>query len=47
MKLVKNRDEWAIEGAGKEKARIAHAVLENGRLSFEVARKTYPRVTRI
>lgn len=37
MNLVKEGTEWAIEGAEKERARVAYAVLDQGRLAYEVA----------
>jgi hypothetical protein len=36
MKLVPGENGWEIEGPEAERARIAYAVLENGRLRFEV-----------
>lgn len=36
MKLVGQSGSWAIEGPGKEKARIAYAVLDGDRLTYEV-----------
>jgi len=32
MKLVENGEEWRIEGAGSERARIAYASEQDGRL---------------
>lgn len=37
MKLVSAGNGWRIEGKGAERARLAFAVLENGRLSYELA----------
>ncbi|HEY6127055.1 MAG TPA: hypothetical protein VIW23_02625 [Candidatus Acidoferrum sp.] len=47
MKLVPSGDTWEIVGAGKERARLAYAVLENGRLSYRVqnAPDGHPRPT--
>lgn len=36
MKLVRQGSKWVIEGPGKEKARIAYAVLQGGRLTYEL-----------
>jgi hypothetical protein len=36
MTLRKQDERWVIEGAGKERARVAFARLENGRLAYEV-----------
>lgn len=38
LRLVQNGVDWEIEGAGKERARIAYAVREGDRLIYEVAR---------
>jgi hypothetical protein len=38
MRLVPNGDDWRIEGSGKERARIAYASEENGRLVLTVQR---------
>jgi hypothetical protein len=43
MKLIKIGGEWAIEGAGKERARVAHALLEDGQLTYEVAGNFFRR----
>jgi len=40
MKLVQCNGNWRIEGAGAERARIAYAVLADGRLRFQVEEKT-------
>jgi hypothetical protein len=37
MKLVENGSGWVIEGPEKERARIAYAVLEKGRLQYQFA----------
>ena len=37
MKLVSRGGEWEIVGPGKERARLAHAVLDGGRLVYELA----------
>ncbi|HKW32359.1 MAG TPA: hypothetical protein VJN92_05115 [Candidatus Acidoferrum sp.] len=37
LRLIKRRGEWEIEGQGKERARIAYAVLDGNRLVYEVA----------
>jgi len=37
MKLVENDSGWAIEGPEKERARVAYAVLEKGRLRYQFA----------
>jgi hypothetical protein len=37
MKLVRQVNGWTIEGPGKEKARLAYATLEGGRLVYEIA----------
>ena len=36
MKLVRQGNNWVIEGPEKEKARVAYAVLDGDRLSYEV-----------
>jgi len=36
MKLVRQGSKWVIEGPGKEKARIAYAVVDRGRLAYEL-----------
>jgi len=36
MKLVPRENGWKVQGPGAERARIAYAVLEDGRLRFEV-----------
>ena len=36
MKLVPCDKGWKIEGPGKERARIAYAVLEGGRMVYEL-----------
>lgn len=46
MKLVKSGGEWAIEGAGNERARVAHALLEDGRLTYEIAGNFFQRLAR-
>ncbi len=40
MKLVSNRDDWTIEGPERERASIAYAVIDKGRLRYEHARVT-------
>jgi hypothetical protein len=37
MKLARQGSKWTIEGPGKEKARVAYATLERGRLAYEFA----------
>lgn len=37
MKLVPRGNEWEIVGAGKERARLAYAVLDGGRVVYELA----------
>ena len=37
LKLVQKGDEWEIEGHGKERARIAYAVVNGDRLTYELA----------
>jgi hypothetical protein len=37
MKLVSRGSEWEIVGPGKERARLAYAVLDGGRLVYELA----------
>jgi hypothetical protein len=37
MKLVRRGNEWEIVGPKKERARVAYAGLENGRLVYELA----------
>jgi len=37
MKLVRRGNEWEIVGPGKDRARIAYATLEGGRLVYELA----------
>jgi predicted ATP-grasp superfamily ATP-dependent carboligase/cation diffusion facilitator CzcD-associated flavoprotein CzcO len=49
MKLVPRGDDWEIVGAGKERARLAYAVLDGGRLKYELAMvssKVRPESTR-
>jgi hypothetical protein len=36
LQLVRKGDEWGIEGPGKERARIAYAVLNGDRLTYEL-----------
>jgi hypothetical protein len=36
MKLVRAGDDWKIEGPGSERARIAYAALEAGRLVYQI-----------
>lgn len=40
MKLVERGGEWAIEGAGKERARIAYAILEGDDVRYSLPEKT-------
>jgi hypothetical protein len=42
MNLVRNGNEWEIEGPEKDRARIAYAILEDGRLRYEVAGAAVP-----
>jgi hypothetical protein len=37
MKLVRQGSKWVIEGPGKDRARVAYAVVERGRLAYELA----------
>ena len=37
MGLVRRENEWEIVGPGKERARVAYATLEGGRLVYELA----------
>jgi hypothetical protein len=37
MEIVPRGNEWEVTGTGKEKARIAYAVLEGGRLTYQLA----------
>jgi hypothetical protein len=37
MKLVCEGSRWRIEGKGKERARVAYAILENDRLTYRIA----------
>ncbi|MFZ0962494.1 MAG: hypothetical protein WAO35_16480 [Terriglobia bacterium] len=37
MRIVKNGNDWEIAGAGKERARLAYARLENGKLVYDIA----------
>ena len=36
MKLVHQGRKWTIEGPGQERARVAYATLEHGRLAYEL-----------
>jgi len=38
MKLVENEGQWSIEGAGNDRARIAYASLESGRIVYSISR---------
>ena len=40
MKLVSRGDEWEIVGPEKDRARVAYARLDGGRVAYEVARKS-------
>jgi hypothetical protein len=40
MKLVASGSDWVIEGPEKERARIAYAVLEKGRVRYKLANVT-------
>jgi hypothetical protein len=42
MKLVQYGNDWVIQGPEKEKARLAYAKLEGGRLVYEIARIKAP-----
>lgn len=44
MRLVPVGEEWEIEGAGSERARVAYAVLDDGRLKYEFAEMTKAKV---
>jgi hypothetical protein len=37
MKLVRQGSKWVIEGPGKDRARVAYAVVERGRLAYKLA----------
>jgi len=37
MELVPRGNDWEVTGTGKEKARIAYAVLEGGRITYQLA----------
>jgi hypothetical protein len=37
MRLVRRENEWEIVGPGRERARVAYATLEGGRLVYELA----------
>ena len=37
MEIVPRGNDWEVTGTGKEKARIAYAVLEGGRLTYQLA----------
>jgi hypothetical protein len=37
MELIPRGNDWEVTGTGKEKARIAYAVLEGGRLTYQLA----------
>jgi hypothetical protein len=39
MKLVPTESGWRIEGPGSERARVAYACLDDGRLVYEAPRK--------
>jgi hypothetical protein len=39
MRLVQREGSWEIEGAGKERARIAYAIMDGDRVSFDVVRE--------
>ena len=36
MKLVRHGNNWMIEGPEKDQARVAYAVLDGGRLVYEL-----------
>jgi len=36
MKLVRDNGAWRIEGPGNERARIAYAAVDGGKLSYEI-----------
>jgi hypothetical protein len=38
MRIVQKGESWAIEGQGSERAQLAFAVLDNGQLTYEVAK---------
>ena len=40
MKLVPRGSDWVIEGPEKERARVAYAVLEKGRVCYQFASVT-------
>ena len=46
MKLVQKGGDWEIEGHGKERARIAYAVLDGDRLVYELACALAPEGSR-
>jgi hypothetical protein len=37
LKLVRQGSKWVIEGPGKDRARVAYAVVERGRLAYRLA----------
>jgi hypothetical protein len=37
MTVVPSGDSWEIVGRGKERARLAYAVLDGGRVRYEIA----------
>ena len=41
MKLVQENGDWRIEGPGNDRARLAHASLEGGRLVYTVGRRRF------
>jgi hypothetical protein len=43
MQLVETESGWQIEGEGKERARIAYASEENGRIKFSLRSETVVR----
>jgi hypothetical protein len=43
MKLVSRGDEWEIVGPEKDRARLAYAVVDSGRLLYELAGQS-PRI---
>ena len=42
MKLASRGNEWEIVGPGKERARLAYAILDGGRLAYELAEVSSP-----
>lgn len=45
MRLVRKGHDWEIEGPQKERARIAYAILDDDRVTYEIADALVPRAT--